>query len=175
MKRLFPTVLLTIGTLSVLCVTEATAMESSEFSPGIRVQGIGVQPQLGFACCEHGIADMQALFADPAVIAAPKDLHAQVALPTVDFSDKRAAVVHRLNEEGCQPSRGSSSLKRLAFDSTLILLRRPRREWVISKDGLKPMDSHGLLSDWTLGRISMNWANSSPIAGVCLQLCCSEV
>lgn len=67
-------------------------------SAGIRIQGPGTPPQLGFACCEHGIPQMQALFADPAVIPALQSLHALVALPILDFSSQRAAVVHQLNQ-----------------------------------------------------------------------------
>ena len=62
-----------------------------ETSAGVRVQGPGSPPQPGFACCEHGIAQMQALFADPSVIPALKDLHAEVAVPVADFAPERAA------------------------------------------------------------------------------------
>ncbi|HTV05808.1 MAG TPA: hypothetical protein VME86_10615 [Acidobacteriaceae bacterium] len=65
---------------------------------GIRVQGPGTPPQLGFACCEHGIPEMQALFANPAVIPSLQTLRASVALPILDFSPQRAAVVHQLNQ-----------------------------------------------------------------------------
>ena len=71
-----------------------------ETSAGVRVQGPGSPPQPGFACCEHGIAQMQALFADPSVIPALKDLHAEVAVPVADFAPERAAIVHLLNEQG---------------------------------------------------------------------------
>ncbi|HEY2470865.1 MAG TPA: hypothetical protein VGI45_23935 [Terracidiphilus sp.] len=67
---------------------------------GIRVQGSGVRPQIGFACCEHGLNDMQALFDDPGVIASLKDLHAQVAIPIADFAPERVATARRLNSEG---------------------------------------------------------------------------
>jgi hypothetical protein len=67
---------------------------------GIRVTGSGVQPQIGFACCDQGIEKMQALMAQQDVIADLKDLHAEVAIPTEDFSPERAAVVRELNQDG---------------------------------------------------------------------------
>lgn len=67
---------------------------------GIRVTGPGVQPQIGFACCDQGIEKMQALMAQQDVIADLKDLHAEVAIPTEDFSPERAAVVRELNQDG---------------------------------------------------------------------------
>jgi hypothetical protein len=69
-------------------------------SAGIRVQGPGVPPHLGFACCEHGIEHMQSLFDDQNVIDDLQELHAEVAIPTLDFSLERAAVVRRLNHAG---------------------------------------------------------------------------
>jgi hypothetical protein len=68
-------------------------------APAIRLQGSGVQPQLGFACCDQGIAPMQALFADHDVVAALHDLHAQVAVAIADFSPERAQVVRFLNQQ----------------------------------------------------------------------------
>lgn len=67
--------------------------------PEIRIQGPGVRPQLGFACCDQGIAPMQALFADHDVVAALHDLHAQVAVAIADFSPERAQVVRFLNQQ----------------------------------------------------------------------------
>jgi hypothetical protein len=79
----------------------AVASETAGSAPaGIRVQGSGVPPQLGFACCDQGVEQMQALLADPEVIASLKDLHAQVAIPTLDFTPQRADAVHRLNQAG---------------------------------------------------------------------------
>ena len=43
---------------------------------------------------------MQALFNHQGVIADLKDLHAEVAIPILDFSPERAAAVHRLNQAG---------------------------------------------------------------------------
>ncbi|MGH9561653.1 MAG: hypothetical protein ACRD3S_09390, partial [Terracidiphilus sp.] len=65
----------------------------------IRVQGPGVPPQLGFACCDQGTAEMQALFAEPDVIPAVRDLHAQVAVAITDFSPQRAQIVQLLNRQ----------------------------------------------------------------------------
>lgn len=65
----------------------------------ITVQGSGVQPQLGFACCDQGIPQMQALFADPATITALRALHAEVAVALPDYSPERAEVVHMLNQQ----------------------------------------------------------------------------
>jgi hypothetical protein len=67
---------------------------------GVNVQGPGVPPNLGFACCDQGIEEMQALFNNQDVIADLKDLHAEVAIPILDFSPERAAAVHRLNQAG---------------------------------------------------------------------------
>ena len=67
---------------------------------GIVVAGPGVAPHLGFACCEHSIDSMQALFADPAVFASLRELHATVAIAILDFSPQRTAVVQRLNRQG---------------------------------------------------------------------------
>ena len=68
-------------------------------APALRVQGSGVQPQLGFACCDQGIAPMQALFADRDVVDALHDLHAQVVLAIADFSPERAQIVRFLNQQ----------------------------------------------------------------------------
>jgi hypothetical protein len=69
-------------------------------STGVTVRGPGVPPNLGFACCDQGVEEMQALFNHQVVIADLKDLHAEVAIPILDFSPERAATVHRLNEAG---------------------------------------------------------------------------
>src|SRR5580658_11045323 len=44
-------------------------------STGVTVQGPGVRPNLGFACCDQGIEEMQVLFNHQDVIADLKDLH----------------------------------------------------------------------------------------------------
>ncbi len=73
---------------------------ASKPAAGIRVQGPGVAPQLMFACCDHGLGEMQSLFADPGVIANLKDLHAGLAVATPDFTPERAELVRRLNRDG---------------------------------------------------------------------------
>lgn len=80
----------------VLVAAPATATATP---PEIRIEGSGVRPQLGFACCDQGIAPMQALFADHDVVAALHDLHAQVAVALADFSPERAQVVRFLNQQ----------------------------------------------------------------------------
>jgi hypothetical protein len=69
-------------------------------STGVTVQGPGVPPNLAFACCDQGIEEMQALFNHQDVIADLRDLHAEIAIPILDFSPERAAAVHRLNQAG---------------------------------------------------------------------------
>ncbi len=64
-------------------------------SGDIRVQGPGVAPQLGFACCDQGVEAAQSLFAQPGVLEQLKALHATVGIPTTDFSPQRAALVRR--------------------------------------------------------------------------------
>ncbi len=65
----------------------------------VRIPGSGAPPQLGFACCDQGIAPMQALFADHDVVADLQHLHAQVAVALPDFSPQRAQVVRFLNQQ----------------------------------------------------------------------------
>lgn len=73
------------------------AAQADATAEGLRVRGPGVSPHLAFACCEHGVGEMEALFADPGVIAALRDLHAGIAIPILDFTPQRAAVVQHLN------------------------------------------------------------------------------
>jgi hypothetical protein len=68
-------------------------------STGVTVQGPGVRPNLFFACCDQGIAPMQALFADHEVVATLHELHAQVVVAIADFSPERAQVVRFLNQQ----------------------------------------------------------------------------
>ncbi len=75
-------------------------LAAAQSSAGIRVQGPGVAPHIEFACCEHGVEEMQALFAQPGVIDLVKRLHASIAIPTSDFSPQRAEVVRSLNRQG---------------------------------------------------------------------------
>ena len=69
-------------------------------SPGILIQGPGVPPHLGFACCDRTIEEASTLFADPTVISALQNLHAEVAIAILDFSQQRADIVRRLNQQG---------------------------------------------------------------------------
>jgi hypothetical protein len=89
--------LLLVAGISQIAATPTAALDRSG---AIRVQGPGVQPQLGFACCDQGISQMQTLFADPAVVGDLRILHAQVAVAITDFSPQRAAIVDRLNQAG---------------------------------------------------------------------------
>src|SRR5579863_10129932 len=66
----------------------------------VRIQGPGTPPHLGFACCDQGIGEAQALFADPSVLPALRALHADVAVALVDLSPARAALVQKLNQSG---------------------------------------------------------------------------
>jgi len=82
------------------CLVLVAALAAATATPPeIRIEGSGVRPQLGFACCDQGIAPMQALFADHDVVAALHDLHAQVAVAIADFSPERAQVVRFLNQQ----------------------------------------------------------------------------
>ncbi|HEX4005870.1 MAG TPA: hypothetical protein VHX60_06825 [Acidobacteriaceae bacterium] len=69
-------------------------------SGDVRVQGSGVVPALGFACCDQGIEQAQRLFAQPGVLEQLRALHATVAIPTADFSQQRAALVRQLGARG---------------------------------------------------------------------------
>src|SRR5579862_6799393 len=84
------------ASLSVILATPAAAANT----PGeIQIQGPGVAPRLGFACCDQGIPQMQSLFANPDVVASLRDLHAEVAVAILDFTPERAQVVHLLNQQ----------------------------------------------------------------------------
>jgi hypothetical protein len=67
---------------------------------GIRVQGPGVAPQLGFACCNQDIQQAQLLFDTPGLLVSLRNLHAILAMPILDFSPQRVALVQRLNQAG---------------------------------------------------------------------------
>ena len=90
-------IMLAVALLALTC-SLATAFADAE--AGIRVEGPGVAPHLGFACCDQGVEPMQTLMSNPEVIADLRDLRAEVAVPIQDFSPERAAVVRRLNQEG---------------------------------------------------------------------------
>jgi hypothetical protein len=79
------------------CVSALTLVAMP--STGVTVQGPGVRPNLAFACCDQGIAPMQALFADHDVVATLHELHAQVGVAIADFSLECAQVVRFLNQQ----------------------------------------------------------------------------
>ena len=62
--------------------------------------GAGVAPQLMFACCDHGMSQMQSPLTNANVIANLKSLHAGLGVAIVDFTPERAELVRRLNWEG---------------------------------------------------------------------------
>jgi hypothetical protein len=82
-----------------LCGLFAAPLVRASSPDAISVQGSGTQPQLGFACCDQGIAQMQELFAHSDVVADLKSLHAQVAVAIADFSPERAKVIRMLNQQ----------------------------------------------------------------------------
>jgi hypothetical protein len=92
--------ILRAGLFLNICYCVSVPVLGAMPSTGVTVQGPGVPPNLGFACCDQGIEEMQALFSNQDVIADLKDLHAEVAIPILDFSPERAAAVHRLNQAG---------------------------------------------------------------------------
>ena len=73
---------------------------AAQADTGVRIQGPGSSPEIGFACCDKGVEEMESVFADPNVIASLNELHAEVAVATLDFTPERAAVVRRLNQAG---------------------------------------------------------------------------
>ncbi len=83
-----------LATLLIACCGSACGANGTT---EIRVQG--TRPQLMFAC-ELDTEKLQALFADPAVMADLKDLNAGISLALMDLSSPRAQVVRRLNEAG---------------------------------------------------------------------------
>jgi hypothetical protein len=82
-----------------LCGLFAAPLVRASSPDAISVQGSGTQPQLGFACCDQGIAQMHELFAHSDVVADLKSLHAQVAVAIADFSPERAKVIRMLNQQ----------------------------------------------------------------------------
>ena len=89
-------------TLLFSCICHSAVLSAVAAQPltGIRVQGPGYSPEIGFACCDKGIEEMQSLFADRTVIASLNELHAEVAVAILDFAPERAAVVRSLNQAG---------------------------------------------------------------------------
>jgi hypothetical protein len=83
-----------------VCHFVAACALASTPSAGIRVQGPGVAPQLMFACCDHGMSQIQAVLTNADVIANLKSLHAGLAVAVVDFTPDRAQLVRQLNRDG---------------------------------------------------------------------------
>lgn len=89
-----------IGTaLLAGCLIAGWGRAFAASSDAVQIEVQGARPQLMFAC-ELDADKLQALFADPAVIADLKDLNAGLSLALVDMSSGRAQVVRRLNEAG---------------------------------------------------------------------------
>jgi hypothetical protein len=85
---------------SFICHSAVLPAVAAQAPAGIRVQGPGSSPDIGFACCDKGVEEMQSLFADRNVIPSLNELHAEVAVAILDFAPERAAVVRRLNQAG---------------------------------------------------------------------------
>ncbi|MGA7219755.1 MAG: hypothetical protein WBX38_15650, partial [Candidatus Sulfotelmatobacter sp.] len=84
----------------MLCAAALASATTPDLGLGIEVQGSGVRPQIFFACCDQGIAAMQSLFADPAIISDLKGLNAILAFAVPDLSPERAQTVRQLNAAG---------------------------------------------------------------------------
>lgn len=84
----------------VVLISQFHGISAFALEGGVRVTGPGTLPRLGFACCDRGIEEAQSLFADGRVIAALQELHAEVAVPTLDFTVERAQIVRTLNRAG---------------------------------------------------------------------------
>jgi len=89
-------------TLLFSCIYHSAVLSAvaAQAPAGIRVQGPGSSPEIGFACCDKGVEEMQSLFADQNVIPSLNELHAEVAVAILDFAPERTAVVRRLNQAG---------------------------------------------------------------------------
>lgn len=85
---------------AVLLIGQFQVISALAFGSGVQVTGPGTLPKLGFACCDRSVEEAQSLFADSQVIADLKSLHAQVAVPTLDFTAERAGIVRTLNQAG---------------------------------------------------------------------------
>jgi hypothetical protein len=92
--------LLRISLFVGICQFAAASAPASTPSAEILIQGPRVAPQLMFACCDHGMSQMQSLLTNADVIANLKSLHAGLGVAIVDFTPERAALVRRLNSEG---------------------------------------------------------------------------
>ena len=99
-ERRFLSRLLRISLFVGICQFAAASAPASTPSAEILIQGPRVAPQLMFACCDHGMSQMQSLLTNANVIANLKSLHAGLGVAIVDFTPERAALVRRLNSEG---------------------------------------------------------------------------
>ena len=90
--------------IALLVVLLLTGVESVAAAGGkaqaVEVKGPGVRPQIFFACCDQGMADMESWVSDPEVISQLQQLHAGLAVEISDFSVERAQAVKKLNEDG---------------------------------------------------------------------------
>jgi hypothetical protein len=80
---------------SCICHSAVLSAVAAQAPTGIRVQGPGSSPDIGFACCDKGVKEMHSLFADRNVIPSLNELHAEVAVAILDFAPERTAVVRR--------------------------------------------------------------------------------
>jgi hypothetical protein len=69
-------------------------------SGSIHVKGPGIAPQLGFACCDHGVEAARNLFAQPGVLQQLLALHATVAMPVTTLSPQLVELVRYLSQKG---------------------------------------------------------------------------
>ncbi|HTU50649.1 MAG TPA: hypothetical protein VMF56_08650 [Acidobacteriaceae bacterium] len=89
-----------IGVVLFVASGGASIVSGGDNGVRIRVSGPGVAPHLFFACCDHGMSEFQALFADPAVIPDLQAIHAGLAVAVPDLSPQRAQIIRRLNAAG---------------------------------------------------------------------------
>ena len=101
-RAIHPNIFGLARTLLFSCICHSAVLSAvvAQVSTGIRVQGPGSSPEIGFACCDKGVEEMQSLFADRNVILSLNELHAEVAVAILDFAPERTAVVRRLNQAG---------------------------------------------------------------------------
>ena len=85
---------------SFMCHSAVLMAVVAQGPAGIRVQGPGSSPEIGFACCDKGVEEMQSLFVDRNLFVSLNELHAEVAVAILDFAPERSALVRRLNQAG---------------------------------------------------------------------------
>lgn len=88
------------GVLLLAAMLSGSGCSVRRNSGDIRVQGPGIQPELGFGCCDQGLDEARRLFAQQGVVQQLKALHAAVAIPASDFSPERAALVRQISQQG---------------------------------------------------------------------------